>query len=137
MLSKPLHGWTDITIGSATGCGSHIQDIPTLLIEALSRVLAYSVSSTVEIDEEGSVFRLIFTPETVSFIRSDETTVFALTARQLAHELLTDLRRDWEDWLTWPAECNPRHLSPREAKDVRQHRAAHLNRLMRTLEDHL
>lgn len=137
MLSKPLHGWTDITVGSSVGRGSYIQDLPTLLMEALARVLAYGISSAVEIDEEGSVFKLIFAPDTVSFVREGKPAVFAIPARQLARELLADLRRDWEDWLTWPTECSPSLLTPREIKDFCASRAIHLTRLMHFIEKHL
>lgn len=134
MLSKPSHGWTEITVGSFTGYGSYIQDVPVLLTEALSRVLAYGITSSIDIDEEGTIFSITFAPDSVTLTRGKEQSLFPFSAHHLANELIGDLRRDWEDWLTWPAECNPRLLSSREIQDFRKDRAAYLTRLISTLE---
>ena len=134
MLSKPSHGWTEITVGNFTGYGSYIQDIPVLLMEALSRVLAYGITSSIDIDEEGTIFSITFAPDSVTLSRESESAFFPLSARHLAGELLADLRRDWDDWLTWPAECNPNLLSPCEIQEFRKDRATLLTRLINTVE---
>lgn len=136
MLSKPQHGWTEITIGCFVGDGSYIQDIPVLLLEAFTKAIRYNIPAEITIDEEGSEFTIqTLRSTTVTTHRSaSETYMFAIDVRTLAAELLADLRRDWQDWLTWPPEHDPALLDRRKQLTFVTQRADHLARLMNSLE---
>ena len=130
MLSAPCHGWTEITVGDFVGRGSHIQDVPVLLLEAFLRSLRWNIPAEVAIDEEGSTFELHSLDTTVISVRRDSnaTYCFNLDAHTLAAELIADLRRDWQGWLLWRGS---------DSKTSLERRAAHLNRLIDELEKHL
>lgn len=137
MLSKPLYGWTDITVGNFIGRGSHIQDIPILFLEAFLRALAHNIPAEIEVDEEGSTFIMqSYHSTTITAFRNEQETFFIdADATALAAELLNDLRNNWNDWLEWPAEI--RLSSEKEKPALLKSRNIQLTRLSRELEKYL
>lgn len=131
MLSTPRYGWTEISIGDFRGRGSHIQNIPVLLLEAFLRALRWHIPAEITIDEEGSTFDLcsLYTTTIAVHRGDDELHHFDIDVQALASELIADLRRDWQDWLCWPEGCTP--------TDSPEHRAAHLTRLINESEKYL
>lgn len=135
MLSTPEHGWTEIQIGPFTGWGGFIQDVPVLFLEAFIRALSCDLPAEVQIDEEGSAFtvRAHHDTQITAFRDAVETFRCGADVRALAKELLRDLRRDWDLWLTWPLANHPDRLTKAERRDFLDRRAAHLTRLTQSL----
>lgn len=137
MLSKPHHGWLDITIGDFIGRGSYIQDIPVLFLEAFIRALAYNIPATIEIDEEDSSFTIFaHRATTITVCRAEkESRFFDIDVRTLAEELLNDLNEYHDEWLKWPPEVP--HLSERDRSFFLKKRSAQLTRLTNELKKRL
>lgn len=131
MLSKPQHGWTEITIGDFVGRGSYIQDLPTMLLEMFLRTLRWNIPAEITIDEEGSAFKFCAKNANCISIHRDsgEVFYFDIDVRTLAAEFISDLRRDWQDWILWSHEQDPAFSA--------KHPADQLSRLINTLEQYL
>lgn len=137
MLSKPLHGWTEITIGNFVGHGSYIQDIPVIFLEAFIRALACNTPAEIVVDEEGSMFTLrSHRSTTISARRAEEEIFFFnIDSVTLAKELLKDLQESWHEWLEWPSEV--RLASEKEKSSYLKSRNTQLIRLTHELKKHL
>lgn len=137
MLSKPQHGWTEITIGDFTGHGSYIQDLPVMFLEAFLRALHWGTETEITINEEGSSFtvRSLHTTEIAVHREREESFFFDTGVRELAQSLLFDLEHDRPEWLKWPPEC--RRMNEKELRSFCADRNAHLNRLINELKKYL
>lgn len=135
MLGTPENGWVEIRIGAFSGWGSFIQDMPVLLLESFTRALSCGLPAEIWIDKEGSRFliRAHCATEIVAYRGTPETFRFATDLRTLARELLCDLDRDWNFWLTWPLANRTGGMSKSELSDFLNRRAAHLTRLTQAL----
>lgn len=100
MLTRPEHGWSTVTIGRHKLDVSYIEPVAEMLVTALIRALTYDEAS-VTFDAEGWRWRLDFSgDETRLTLMTSvvKTHVVPMTAREMAREVLADLRRDMDAW---------------------------------------
>ena len=100
MISRPEHGWSTVTIGSYKLDVSYIEPAAEMLVTALIHALTYDEAS-VTFDAEGWHWRLDFSgDETRLTLMTSvvKTHVVPMTAREMAREVLDDLRRDMDAW---------------------------------------
>lgn len=100
MLTRPEHGWSTVTIGRHKLDVSYIEPVAEMLVTALIRALTCDEAS-VTFDAEGWRWRLDFSgDETRLTLMTSvvKTHVVPMTAREMAREVLADLRRDMDAW---------------------------------------
>ena len=107
MLSTPKNGWCYVSIGSWFDRGSYLDDIPINLLRAIEGVMLTGVPEIVYFDAEGWEYMLeIFDDQvrvsTESPLHEVSTRTFNLGAKDLAPELISDIRMDLEEWVMWP-----------------------------------
>jgi hypothetical protein len=108
MLSRPEHGWSTVTIGRHKLDVSYIEPAAEMLVMTLIQALTCKEAS-VTFDAEGWHWRLDFSgDETRLTLMSSvtKTHVIPMTAREMAREVLGDLRRDmdaWSSFCSWSA----------------------------------
>lgn len=72
MLSKPEHGWADITIGDWSDRCSYLDDVPIALLSEISCVLETHCPRVLKFDAEGWEYLIVFDDyETHIICRSD------------------------------------------------------------------
>lgn len=110
MLSKPEHGWTDITIGTFTERASYLDDIPVICLKAM--IVAYqnpSIPFCVNFDAEGWEYTVVSNwHETHVFTNKndpEELFLFNVSCSQLANELVKDIEDDLDGWVMWDCLC--------------------------------
>lgn len=104
MLSKPIHGWTTITIDKFTGQGSYLTDVPMDCLNAFISSLKYNIPAAVYFDEEGSEFNLVsFHFDTYIIEEKEETklTKLDISFDELASQLIKDIELNISDWVNW------------------------------------
>ena len=109
MLSKPVHGWSEITIGDWSDRCSYIDDVPFMLLETMEESCRVNKPVAVKFDAEGWDYIIVFDQcEThiISTNPNDVDTYFGnfdyhiieIDRDELAKELITDTRRDIDEW---------------------------------------
>lgn len=104
MFSKPIHGWTDITIGDFTGRGSYLTDIPMDVLNAFINSLDYSIPASIRFDEEGSEFILVsHYYNTYIILEREKTELISININylDLIKEAIKDIEDNLEDWVYW------------------------------------
>lgn len=105
MLSKPKHGWTDITLGDFTGRGSYLTDIPVDLLNAFINALRDFTPASVFFDEEGSEFTLVSHYDGTYIIaeREEKPELISIDIRfiELIKEVINDIESDIKGWADW------------------------------------
>lgn len=108
MLSTPIHGWSNITIGNWSDRCSYLDDVPFDLLEAIKHL--YETVHTpvcVCFDAEGYeytiVFDLFYTHIILENPDEDGFNYFSIDIDidDLAKELISDIRKDIDGWSTW------------------------------------
>jgi len=109
MLRKPEHGWSQITIGSWSDRCSYLDDVPFLLLECCEQALRTAKPSVVRLDAEGWEYLIVFDLyETHIITETDEgfsLTTVTVTLRELAQELVSDIRENLSLWSVW-TDCD-------------------------------
>ena len=103
MLTRPEHGWATAEIGGHSLDVSHIEPVPEMLLTALIRALTCRAAS-VTFNAEGWHWRLDFHDGETSLTllqRTVQTHAIPVTAKQLAHEAIRDIRRNMDAWSQW------------------------------------
>lgn len=106
MLDKPKYGWSHITIGEWSDRCSYLDDVPYMLLEALEESCRTFKPVAVEFEAEGWNYIIVFNSFETHII-SDKEDVYTHTCievdhRDLAHELITDIRNNLDDWAAFP-----------------------------------
>ena len=105
MLSKPKHGWTDITLGDFTGRGSYLTDIPVDLLNAFINALRDFIPASVFFDEEGSQFTLVSHHDGTYIIveREEKPELISVDIKftELIKEVINDLESNINEWTDW------------------------------------
>lgn len=111
MLDKPEYGWSHITIGEWSDRCSYLDDVPYMLLEALEESCRTFKPVAVEFEAEGWNYIIIFNSFETHIIserephdENDGYKYFTVEVdhRDLAHELITDIMENLDDWAAWP-----------------------------------
>ena len=111
MLDTPKAGWSRIEIGNWSDRCSYLDDVPYRLLETVDVVVRTGRPCAVRFDAEGWEYTMVF-DQSETHILSDKTpdespdVIFTLTTidiriRDIAKELITDLRKDVDGWANW------------------------------------
>lgn len=121
MFSKPIHGWTDITIGDFTGRGSYLTDIPMDVLDAFISSLDCSIPASIYFNEEGSEFILVsHYNSTYIIVEREKTELISIDIDylELIKEAIKDIEDNLEGWVYWESfydldedEVNKRRLA--------------------------
>ncbi|MCC8045816.1 MAG: hypothetical protein LIP12_09995 [Clostridiales bacterium] len=104
MLSSPKHGWATITMQDWSDRCSYLNDIPLDLLETLIRVFKTHNPQAVRIDAEGWEYLLIFDKYDSYIIEEkDDPSLhhIDLNLNNIAKELISDIRKDIDEWTDW------------------------------------
>ena len=104
MLQTPKHGWSQITIKDWSDRLSYLDDVAYMLLEAVWNCLRMSGPECVKFDAEGYEYILVIDQcysYVITMADSDTLTVLDITLREIAQELISDIRRDMEDWVSF------------------------------------
>lgn len=114
MLAKPHAGWSEITIGNWSDRCSYLDDVPTLLLDAMTNLLKNpNKPQLVEFDAEGYEYTILFKSYEVFIITEKDETILTqiylgrddpITIRRLARELANDIMSSLNDWAKWGYE---------------------------------
>ena len=108
MLTKPIHGWTNLKISNFSKRASYLTDIPNDCLDAFIHALQTNNPAIVYFDAEGFDFHLVSSYYR-SYIVVDkedntvDTYVIEKDIIELAKELVDDIQKDFDAWLNW--EC--------------------------------
>lgn len=122
MLATPKHGWSQITIGNWTDRCSYLNDVPTLLLEALELTCRTHRPAAVAFDAEGWEYTIVFDDFATHVISDncDEGYIYSsveVKPADLAKELIADIRRDIDGWADWAFEPSDDEVGERK-KDL-------------------
>lgn len=108
MLSKPKHGWSEITIGDWSDRCSYIDDVPFMLLEAMEESCRINKPVAVKFDAEGWDYIIVFNqfethiistaPHSLKTQDSYSYHTIEVDRDELAKELIVDTRRDINEW---------------------------------------
>ena len=120
MLSTPEHGWSNITIGDWSDRCSYLDDVPYLLVDALESVYRTYQPRCVKLDAEGWEYIIVFDGFETHIISDNCDTGFlyktiTCKARDLAAELIADIRNDFDGWAKWPPNVEEDEIKERKA----------------------
>lgn len=104
MLSKPVHGWSEIIIGDWSDRCSYIDDVPFMLLEAMEESCRVNKPVAVKFDAEGWWYLIVFDDFWTYIIEEvDESRLYVveINRTEIAKELIADIRRDIDDWTHW------------------------------------
>ena len=104
MLSKPIHGWSTITVGNYKKSGSYLTDIPMDCLNAFISSLKYNIPAAIYFDEEGTEFNLVsFHDDTYIIEEKDEPKLIKvdISFNKLAEELIDDIESNIGEWINW------------------------------------
>lgn len=117
MLSKPRHGWSEITIGDWSDRCSYIDDVPFMLLETMEESCRVNKPVAVKFDAEGWDYIIVFDQfEThiisthINALSFDEDNYFSyhtieVDRDELAKELISDIRKYIDHWTKWDGYC--------------------------------
>lgn len=107
MIHNPKYGWATIKIGDFEDRCSYVQNVPVQLLKALDHSVRTYETSVVSIDAEGYEYIIVFDQFNTHIIMEDaEVDRYSLKTinigyRELARELIEDIRRDLKEWARW------------------------------------
>ena len=119
MLTRPVHGWAEVCIGEHRLRVSHIEPVPEMLLTAFIRALSTPETADVTFDAEGWAWRLQSDRVTRLTIleAAEETYILTIGVRELAREVIADVRRDLDAWSHWC--CLPGRAEDQRALIIR------------------
>ena len=119
MLKKPKYGWSRITIGDWSDSVSYIDDVPGMLLNALIDSCRNHHPVAVKFDAEGYEYVLLFDwqcsyvlYQSVPFVHAKpleeepEVLIFDVERKDVAAELIQDIRTDIDDWAQFEASMD-------------------------------
>lgn len=129
MLSKPVHGWSDITIGDWSDRCSYIDDVPFMLLEAIEESCRVNKPVAVKFDAEGWDYIIVFDQFETHIITTnpnDIDTYFGnfdyhtieVDRDELAKELISDIRKYIDHWTKWDGYCENAAYVEERKKDL-------------------
>lgn len=132
MLSKPLFGWTDITIGDWTGKLSYIDDVPIILLNAFYNVFSNQKPEVVCFDAEGINYWIVFDLSDTIIITEDENCQYSVSRQnvgvgELGMQMWDDITCKLKDWVRWAIDDN-------NAKDYEEREELLYNKLQQLRE---
>lgn len=101
MLSKPVHGWATITIGSWSDRISYLDDAAFLLLDSMILSCKEHQPASVRFDAEGWDYIVIFDWLETHIIEqknTNELISFNIHRDVLAKELVKDIQENIKDW---------------------------------------
>ena len=106
MLSTPQYGWSEITIGNWHDRCSYLDDVPFMLIETLDATINTGRPHCAKFDAEGYEYIIVFDVYATHIIHDDFDDEYyyytvEINIRDLAMELLSDIRKDLDSWTNW------------------------------------
>ena len=107
MLTRPEHGWARVELGGRRLDVSYIEPVPEMLLMTFIRALSTDGEASVTFDAEGWKWRLELGEQVRVTILGHPEKTWAVPAgtKELARELIADLRRDmdarsgWQPWM--------------------------------------
>lgn len=115
MLSKPIHGWTEITIDQFCDRASYLTDVANDCLDSAIETLETGKEFRVYCDAEGWEYTIVGTEDAVwieTTKDSDELGVDCVVIQtnakriDLFRELSEDIKRDIEEWARWVYDPN-------------------------------
>lgn len=113
MLSKPVHGWTDITIGDWKDRASYLTSVPCDMLDKVADILEYRLPTCVYCDAEGWEYIIVFEHFETFIIHQEEKNVLIsidIKIEDIAKELLKDIKDYFEDWVVWEPDCGKHNI---------------------------
>ena len=150
MLSKPKHGWTEVTIfNRQLGNASYITDVP---VDMLEEFIEWFIGEEdhrsrihISFDAEGYEFGLfIWNGDLYSIVQTDQaictnlcqskgqTTMEIMCA--LGRELIADIRNNMDDWVDWMDDGRWRDYNDEKWRDYLEQDCNALERLINVEE---
>lgn len=122
MLAMPEYGWSKITIGDWYDRCSYLNDVPYELLEAVDVVIRTGKPHCVKFDAEGWYYTIVFDMYETHIIDCDSRGKFhcytvEVRVKDLAMELLSDIRKDLDLWANWLVPDSEEETSERK-KDL-------------------
>jgi len=108
MFTKPQDGWTHLNFENFSERASYLTDVPNDCLDAFIYALQTNNPAVVYFDAEGYDYHLISSYYRSYIIRDKEDNkvnihVIEKGIIELAKELVSDIEKDFDDWLNW--EC--------------------------------
>lgn len=132
MLSKPVNGWTTVSIKDFQAEASYLVDIPFQWLNACLSGFRYKIPVSLFIDEEGSECFITTYYDGTYIIMDRDDEVACSTYRDIdfmdiTEMLLSDIRKYFENWIVW---------SPYEDTETDfQRRRVELSKLIQEVEN--
>lgn len=106
MLDKPVYGWCHIKIGNwVERCSDYLDDVPTMLFEALEESCRVRKPTAVEFDAEGYGYIIVFDSVHTYVIYDDDSDDCMIRINigydELAKQFVSDMRENLSDWAWW------------------------------------
>lgn len=129
MLSKPKHGWSEITISSWSDRCSYIDDVPFMLLEAIEESCRVNKPVSVKFDAEGWDYIIVFDQFETHIITTNPNDVdtdfgnfdyytIEVDRDELAKELIADIRKYIDHWTKWDGYCENADYVEERQKDL-------------------
>lgn len=128
MLSKPKHGWSEITIGDWSDRCSYIDDVPFMLLEAMEESCRVNKPVAIKFDAEGWDYIIVFdqfethiistAPHSLKAQDSYSYYTIEVDRDELAKELIADTRRDIDEWCGFYYEDETEDFISERKKDL-------------------
>lgn len=122
MLTTPRHGWSEITIGDWHDRCSYLDDVPYELLKAVDMVIRTRRPHCAQFDAEGWEYTIVFDRYETHIIHCDfegeyRYYTIEISIKDLARELLSDIRKDLDSWAEWPFSASEEEICERK-KDL-------------------
>ena len=122
MLTTPQYGWSEIIIGDWYDRCSYLDDVPYKLLEAVDVVNRTGRPYCAKFDAEGYEYIIAFDVHETHIIHCDfegeyHYYTIEINIKDLARELLSDIRRDLDLWAEWPFSVSEDEICERK-KDL-------------------
>lgn len=108
MLDTPKYGWCHLQIGDWQDRCSYLNDVPVLLLDALTAALKRGTHlAAVSLDAEGYEYIVVFDGwNNIVHIITETENAYSLNSIEarlpaLAEELITDVEARLPDWAVW------------------------------------
>jgi len=131
MIGTPFAGWTKITVGEYSISASYLTDVPFQLLDAFIKVFIHGEEPiAVKFDLEGSYAYLLLNHfDSYLIISRDNVYVTQeiIETKQLAKELLLEIRKDIDEWARWDV-CFCEDEKEEAKKEILQRKEQLLNK---------
>lgn len=119
MLATPQYGWSEITIGDWHDRCSYLDDVSYELLEAVDATNRTGRPHCVKFDAEGWEYIIVFGMYETHIIHCNfegeyHYYTIEIHIKDLARELLSDIRKDLDLWAEWPYSASEDEISERK-----------------------